>query len=79
MGLNSSLSSPTSEQVCLKKGQGDNVGIAPGNWLLITDHAFKGFPDLKVPSNLVISNLVPSYSAIVHWIGCINAIKLQIL
>ena len=34
MGLNSSLSSPTSEQVCKKGG---NVGIVPGNRSLLSD------------------------------------------
>ena len=51
LGLNSSLSSPTSEQVCKKRG-GGNVGIAPGNRLLVTDHGLTGFPDLKVNPGL---------------------------
>ena len=44
------LSSPTSEQVCKKRG-GDG-GIAPGNQLLATDHGLTGFPDLKVNPGL---------------------------
>ena len=44
--LNSSLSSPTSEQVC--KNRGGNVSIVPGNRLLVTSHNLTGFPDLKV-------------------------------
>ena len=50
LGLNSSLSSPTSEQV-YKKGGGDG-GIAPGNRLLATDNGLAGFPDLKVNPGL---------------------------
>ena len=46
LGLNSSLSSPTSEQVC-KKGGGGDSSIAPGNRLLATDHGLTGFPDLR--------------------------------
>ena len=34
-----------------KKGRGD-VGIAPGNRLLATDHGLTGFPDLKVNPGL---------------------------
>ena len=51
LGLNSSLSSPTSEQVC-KKGGGGDGGIALGNRLLATDHGLAGFPDLKVNPGL---------------------------
>ena len=51
LGLNSSLSSPTSEQVC-KRGGGGDGGIAPGNRLLATDHGLAGFPDLKVNQGL---------------------------
>ena len=56
LGLNSSLSSPTSEQVCKKGGGGGggggDGGIAPGNRLLGTDHGLAGFPDLKVNPGL---------------------------
>ena len=45
MGLNSSLSSPTSEQVCKKKGGGgkvDSDGSNPDNRMMIFDHSLKG-------------------------------------
>ena len=41
MGLNSALSSPTSEQVCKKRGGGKSVG--PVNRYLLTDYSLKGF------------------------------------
>ena len=51
MGLNSSLSSPTSEQVCKKGGGGggkvDSDGSIPDNWMMIFDHSLKGL-DFKV-------------------------------
>ena len=49
MGLNSSLSSPTSEQVCKKKGGGkvDSDGSIPDNRMMIFDHSLKGL-DFKV-------------------------------
>ena len=50
MGLNSSLSSPTTEQVC-KNGVdgwlGGNVDVAPGSRLLVTDHDLTGFFTLR--------------------------------
>ena len=55
MRLNSSLSSLTSEQVCKKRG-GCNVGIAPGNRLLITDQGLKGFPTSR--STQAVRNFV---------------------
>ena len=51
MGLNSSLSSPTSEQVCKKKGEG-SVGLSLNNWVLITNHDLIGCYGLKVNSGL---------------------------
>ena len=46
MGLNSSLSSPTSEQVCFKKGRGggkvDSDGLSPDSRMMIFDHSLKG-------------------------------------
>ena len=44
MGLNSSLSSPTSEQVCKKGGGGkvDSDGSIPDNRMMIFDHSLKG-------------------------------------
>ena len=46
MGLNSSLSSPTSEQVCKKRGGGggkvDSDGSNPDNRMMIFDHSLKG-------------------------------------
>ena len=49
MGLNSSLSSPTSEQVCKKGGGGgggggkvDSDGSNPDNRMMIFDHSLKG-------------------------------------
>ena len=36
----------------LLKGGGGDVGIAPGNQLLATDHGLTGFPDLKVNTGL---------------------------
>ena len=80
MGLNSSLSSPTSEQVCQKKGGGgkvDSDGSIPDNRMMIFDHSPKGL-DFKVypgfrrhchyfkmsSSSLVPSNL-PAYQAVV--------------
>ena len=73
-------------------GGGGNVGIALGNQLMVTDHGLTGFSDLKVDPGMqeicsfIMSSLkslvtyLPTkrYSAIVHWIGCVNAIKLQI-
>ena len=56
MGLNSSLSSPTSEQVCKKGGGGgggggggkvDSDGSTPDNRMMIFDHSLKGL-DFKV-------------------------------
>ena len=55
MGLNSSLSSPTSEQVCSKKGGGSKVdsdGSTPDNRMMIFDHSLrvidhKVYPGLK--------------------------------
>ena len=49
MGLNSSLSSPTSEQVCKKGGGGkvDSDGSIPDNRMMIFDHSLKGL-DFKV-------------------------------
>ena len=49
-GLNSSLSSPTSEQVCKKGGGGRKVnsdGSIPDNRMMIFDHSPKGL-DFKV-------------------------------
>ena len=46
MGLNSSLSSPTSEQVCKKGGGKDKVdsdGSNRVNRMMIFDHSLKGF------------------------------------
>ena len=51
LGLNSSLSSPYLRAGLLKMGGGD-IGIAPGNRLLATDHDLTGFPDLKVNPGL---------------------------
>ena len=55
MGLNSSLSSPTSEQVCKKRGGGgggggkvDSNGSIPNNRMMIFDHSLKGVFDFKV-------------------------------
>ena len=44
MGLNSSLSSPTSEQVCKKGGGGkvDSDGLSPDSRMMIFDHSLKG-------------------------------------
>ena len=53
MGLNSSLSSPTSEQVCKKRGGGgwggvggwgkvDSDGLCPDSRMMIFDHSLKG-------------------------------------
>ena len=47
MGLNSSLSSPTSEQVCKKGGGGgggkvDSDGLSPDSQMMIFDHSLKG-------------------------------------
>ena len=52
MGLNSSLSSSTSEQVCEKKGGGggnkvDSDGSTLGNRMMRFDHTLR-FPDFKV-------------------------------
>ena len=53
MGLNSSLSSPTSEQVCKKGGGGggggkvDSDGSNLDNRMMIFDHSLKGL-DFKV-------------------------------
>ena len=53
MGLNSSLSSPTSEQVCKKGGGGggggkvDSDSSIPDNRMMIFDHSPKGL-DFKV-------------------------------
>ena len=47
MGLNSSLSSPTSEQVCKKGGGGggggkvDSDGSIPDNRMMIFDHSLR--------------------------------------
>ena len=67
LGLNSSLSSLTSEQACLckREGGGDKL-VSPGR--PASDNR------LRSRGSTSLSN----YSAIVHWIGCINAIKLQI-
>ena len=59
--------------------------------MLLNDQGLIGLPNLvnPGPSKLFLSIIFPkslviypsssgSYSAIVHWIGCINAIKLQI-
>ena len=71
LGLNSSLSSPTSEQVCYKGG--GNVGISPGNRALVSDHRPTGFLKVNLGqrefsyhfmSSLVPSNL-PSDQAVV--------------
>ena len=47
MGLNSSLSSPTSEQVCKKGGGGGGArstdGSTPCNRMMIFDHSLKGY------------------------------------
>ena len=52
MGLNSSLSSLTSEQVCKKGGGGggkvDSDGSIPDNRMMIFDHSLKGVVDFKV-------------------------------
>ena len=79
MGLNSSLSSPTSEQVCKKGGGGkvDSDGSILDNRMMIFDHSPKGL-DFKVYpgfrrhchySNMSSSFLVPSnlpaYQAVV--------------
>ena len=84
MGLNSTLSS-YSQSRSKKKGGGGNVGRLPGNWLVSADLDLTGFSDPR--SNWAFPVLVlfmssleslvtyPSYSAIVHWIGCISAIK----
>ena len=50
MGLDSSLSSPTSEQVCKKVGGGSKVdsdGSTPVNRMMIFDHSLRVI-DLKV-------------------------------
>ena len=76
MGLNSSRSSPTSEQVCKKGGGGggggggevDSDGSIPVNRMMIFDHSpkgldFKVYPGLRkhcLYSNRSSSFLVPS-------------------
>ena len=50
MRLSTSISSPTSEQVCYTRG--GNIRIALGNRLLVTDHDLKGFSDHKVDPGL---------------------------
>ena len=54
MGLNSSLSSPTSEQVCSKErgGEQGRFGSTPDNRMMIFDHSLrvidhKVYPGLK--------------------------------
>ena len=53
MGLNSSLSSPTSEQVCLKKGGGGGARSTDGstscNRVMIFDHSLKGYRPQGLP------------------------------
>ena len=51
LGLNSSLS-PLPQSRSVKRGGGDDVGIALGNRLLATDHDLTGFLDLKVTPGL---------------------------
>ena len=46
LGLNSSLSSPTSEQVCQKRG-GEASRFGPVNRFLLTDHSLKGLDNLR--------------------------------
>ena len=80
MGLNSALSSPTSEQVCLKKGGGGGTVVSDGSTpldrMMIFDHSLRVTdlrfcPDLEEMSNfhyefnfLVPSNL-PANQAVV--------------
>ena len=77
MGLNSSLSSPTSEQVCLKRGGARSTdGSTSCNRMMILDHSLKGYRPQGLPRlkkelfiiqhefNLVPSNL-PAYQAVV--------------
>ena len=60
MGLNSSLSSPTSEQVCLKEKRGGEVGrFELVNRFLFTDLSLKGF--LTSGSTQAYNNFVSSY------------------
>ena len=46
LGLNSSLSSPTSEQVCKKRG-GEASRFGPVNRFLLTDHSLEGLDNLR--------------------------------
>ena len=46
-----SLSLPLSRSV-KTGGGGGNVDVAPGNWLLVTNHGLTGFPDIKVDPGL---------------------------
>ena len=45
LGLNSSLSSPTSEQVCKKGGEASRFG--PVNRFLLTDYSLNGLDNLR--------------------------------
>ena len=70
MGLNSSLSSPTSEQVCSKRGGSkvDSDGSTPDNRMMIFDHSLRVIDHevyLGLKGNVIISEhefkfLVPS-------------------
>ena len=53
MGLNSSLSSPTSEQVCKKRGGGEASRFGPVNRSLLTDHSLKGLDNLRSTQALI--------------------------
>ena len=51
---------PLPQSRSVKKG-GVDVGIAPGNRLLATDHGLTGFPDLKVNPGLGLYVGVPPH------------------
>ena len=80
-GLKSSLSSPTSEQVCKKRGGGgrkvDSDGSIPDNRMMIFDHSpkgldFKVYPSFRghcpysnMSSSFLVPSNLPAYQAVV--------------
>ena len=78
-GLNSSLSSPTSEQVCEKGGGGGRStdGSIPDNRMMIFDHSpkgldFKVYPSFRghcpysnMSSSFLVPSNLPAYQAVV--------------
>ena len=81
-GLNPSLSSPTSEQVCKKRG--GQRWYSPSKRVLVTDHRPTGFLTLRQsrPEEILLSfkssltSLVTypptKWKLFSNWIGCIN-------